>query len=282
LLDPFRIAFITPGWRRFVEWITGLALNVEEHTITQSLLALDRPRDWKSLETFAEIGSRDSPLLDLALAHQIDSAPGSLWYGYRVWACDDTKVHRSSTAVWGVCTFHEYTARCPNRATTVRAHDWVVLGRLLANGAQPAWFLPQTARLYFRQSQLPTTPVEEPFHTKCELAVELYRQQAAALPGLHLPIFDGGFAFRSVVRPLVLPEPGMPRIEFLTRLRHDARLYRLPPEKPAGQPGPRARWGATLVAAPPRRPLARCVAHRSSLHLRSATAGSLEGGASGL
>jgi DDE superfamily endonuclease len=249
LLDPFRIAFTAPGWRRFVEWITGLALNVEEHTITQSLLALDRPQDWKSLETFAEIGSWDSPLLDVALTRQIDSAPGSLWYGYRVWACDDTKVHRSSTAVWGVCTFHEYTARCPNRATTVRAHNWVVLGRLLANGSQPAWFLPQTGRLYCRQSQLPTSL--EPFRTKCELAVELFRQQATALSGRHLAIFDGGFAFRSVVRPLVLPEPGQPRIEFLTRLRQDARLYRLPPaEKPAGRPGPRPCWGRRL--SPPR------------------------------
>jgi hypothetical protein len=33
-----------------------------------------------------------------------------------------------------------------------------------------------------------------------------------------------------VVRPLVLPEVGQPRIEFLTRLRHDARLYARPPE----------------------------------------------------
>ena len=36
-------------------------------------------------------------------------------------AGDDTKVHRNSPHVWGTCTFHEYTARCPNRAGTVRA-----------------------------------------------------------------------------------------------------------------------------------------------------------------
>ena len=47
-------SFTEPGKRRLVEWITGLALNGEEHTITQSLVGLDRPDDWKALETFAE------------------------------------------------------------------------------------------------------------------------------------------------------------------------------------------------------------------------------------
>src|SRR5512135_3337553 len=46
LLLPFALCFTTPGWKRFVEWVTGLALNVEEHTITQSVLALKRPDDW--------------------------------------------------------------------------------------------------------------------------------------------------------------------------------------------------------------------------------------------
>src|SRR5512135_784535 len=46
LLRPFVWAFTRLGYRRFVEWVTALALNVEEHTITQSVLALDRPADW--------------------------------------------------------------------------------------------------------------------------------------------------------------------------------------------------------------------------------------------
>jgi hypothetical protein len=54
LLRPFHRAFTRPGHRRFVEWVTALALNVEEHTITQSVLAVERPADWKALETFAE------------------------------------------------------------------------------------------------------------------------------------------------------------------------------------------------------------------------------------
>jgi hypothetical protein len=248
LLDPCAEAFTLPGFQRFTEWLTGLALNVEEHTITQSLVGLGRPADWKALESFAEYGAWDQPALEQATAALIDQAPERLWYGYRVWAGDDTKVHRSSKNVWGTCTFHEYTARCPNRATTVRAHNWVVLGALLPRPRQPAVFLPHTGRLYFRQAQL---PAGEEFHTKCELLVEQLRGEASHVAGRHLGVFDGAFAVRSVVRPLTQPPEGQPRIDFLTRLRGDARLHRLPPTVvPAGRRGPKPKWGPKLP--PPR------------------------------
>jgi hypothetical protein len=244
LLAPCADAFTAPGFRRFTEWLTGLALNVEEHTITQSLVGLGRPCDWKALESFAEYGAWDQPTLERAAAGLIDQAPERLWYGYRVWAGDDTKVHRSSKKVWGTCTFHEYTARCPNRAATVRAHNWVVLGALLPRPSQPAWFLPHASRLYYRQSQLPDGEV---FRTKCALLVELLQGEAAHVAGRHLAVFDGAFAVRTVVRPLTQPEAGQPRVEFLTRLRGDARLYALPPTtRPAGRRGPKPKWGPKL------------------------------------
>jgi hypothetical protein len=254
LLAPFACAFSRRGYRRFVEWITALAINVEEHTITQSVLALERPADWKAMESFAEYGAWNTDMVTWSLNLLIDKAPGRTWYGYHVWAVDDTKVHRGSAEVWGTCTFHEYTARCPNRATTVRAHNWVVLGAVLDNPGKPAWFLPISGRLYFRKSQLPETKIPgrtEPFRTKCELAVELIRERARMVGGPHLSVFDGGYALGTVVRPLVVPEEGLPRIEFLTRLRHDARIYRLPPEqRPEGKRGPMPKWGKQLP--PPR------------------------------
>jgi hypothetical protein len=255
LLASFACSFRRPGFRRFAEWITALAINVEEHTITQCVLALERPADWKALESFAEYGGWRTDSVTGSLTRLIETAPGRLWYGYHVSAVDDTKVHRSGEHVWGTCTFHEYTARCPNRATTVRAHNWVVLGAMLENCEKPAWFLPISGRLYFRRSQLPTQPKEpgrtEPFRTKCTLAVELLREQARITGGCHLAVFDGGYALGNVVRPLVLPEEGLPRIEFLTRLRHDARLYALPPkEQPQCKRGPKPKWGKKLQ--PPR------------------------------
>jgi hypothetical protein len=255
LLQRFAWGFSRPGFHRFAEWITAMAINVEEHTITQSTLALERPFDWKAMESFAEYGAWHPDRVTRSLTGLVETAPGRLWDGYHVSALDDTKVHRSGGHVWGTCTFHEYTARCPNRATTVRAHNWVVLGALLQEPKKPAWFLPLSGQLYFRKSQLPERPGQpghtEPFHTKCELAVDLFREQAGLIKGLHLAVFDGGFALQSVVRPLVLPQDGSPRIEFLTRLRHDARLYALPPkERPKGKRGPMPKWGKRL--SPPR------------------------------
>ena len=255
LLKTFAWAFTCRGFHRFAEWITAMALNVEEHTITQSVLALEQPAAWKALESFAEYGSWHQDRVTQALTRLIATAPGRIWHGYQVSAVNDTKVHRSSPHVWGTCTFHEPSARCPNRAATVRAHNWVVFGTLLPEPEKPAWFLPISGRLYFRKSQLPVGPegILE-FHTKCELAVALLREQARIIKGKHLAVFDGGYALESVVRPLVLPEGGAPRIEFLTRLRCNARLYALPlpPEQyPEGKPGPKPKWGKRLE--PPRR-----------------------------
>jgi hypothetical protein len=254
LLQAFACSFTRRGFRRFAEWITAMALNVEEHTITQSVLALDQPAAWKALETFAEYGGWHEGRVTYDLTRLVATAPGRVWHGYIASAVDDTKVHRCSPHVWGTCTFHEYTARCPNRAGTVRAHNWVVLGALLHEPAKPGWFLPISGRLYFRASQLPADPAGLlAFRTKCELAVELLREQARIAPGhKHLGVFDGGYALRSVVRPLVLPEGDGQRIDFLTRLRHDARLFTLPPtDRPAGTRGPLPKWGRRLD--PPRR-----------------------------
>jgi hypothetical protein len=138
LLQQFAWAFTRPGHRRLVEWVTALALNVEEHTVTQSVVAIERTADRKAMETFAEYGAWRPDYVTGSLTRLVEKAPGRAWYGYRVSAVDDTKVHRSGEHVWGTCTFHEYTARCPDRAATVRAHNWVVLGALLENPDHPA------------------------------------------------------------------------------------------------------------------------------------------------
>ena len=254
ILLSFAYGFTRRGRQRFVQWVTGLALNVEEHTITQSLVGLGRVGDWKALEAFAEYGSWKPRCLAWGLTRRLDRLPGRAWHGYHVWAGDDTKVHRTSKDVWGVCTFHEYTARCPNRAATVRAHNWVILGALLPEAGRPALFLPVAGRLYFRRTQLPAAPKGPPipFRTKCALLVELGRQHADACSDKTLGVFDGGFALRSVVRPLVRPdEPGVPRVDVLTRLRQDARLHALPPPtRRPGQRGATRKWGKRLP--PPR------------------------------
>jgi len=72
--------FTRRGQQRFVRWVTGLALNVEEHTVTQSLVALGRASDWKALESFAEYGSWNLSSLRWAVARRLDRQ-GGRWRG---------------------------------------------------------------------------------------------------------------------------------------------------------------------------------------------------------
>ena len=96
LLNAFAWAFTRHGFHRFAEGITAMAINVEEHTITQSVLAVEQPAAWKALESFAEYGAWHEDRVTWALTRLIATAPGRIWHGYHVSAVDDTKVHRSS------------------------------------------------------------------------------------------------------------------------------------------------------------------------------------------
>src|SRR3954447_18342228 len=95
LLQSFAWAFTRPGHRRFAEWVTALALNVEEYTITQSVVAIERMADWRALETYAESGAWRADYVTSTLTRLIEKARGRVWYGSPVSAVADTKVHRS-------------------------------------------------------------------------------------------------------------------------------------------------------------------------------------------
>src|SRR5262249_27412750 len=76
-------------------------------------------------------------------------------------------------------------------------------------------------------------------------------KQPQPCPGRPRAAAAGGFALRSVVRPLVLPPAGLPRVEVVTRRRGNAALYERPPaERPPGQRGRPRKGGRKLP--PPR------------------------------
>ncbi|NLF08508.1 MAG: hypothetical protein GX594_11085 [Pirellulaceae bacterium] len=130
LLEHFRPVFTLGGWTRFAQWITGTVLCSEEHTITQILTGLGLEDQWRNVEHFAEYGSWDREAIERQLMRLVEQEHPTRWGRYHAVAIDDTKEHRTSADVWGTCTFHESGARSPNRATTVRAHNWVVMGDL--------------------------------------------------------------------------------------------------------------------------------------------------------
>ena len=120
LLSRFREVFTPGGWARFAQWVSGTVLCPEEHTITQILTALGLEEQWRNLEHFAEYGSWDRERVERQLMRVVEQEHPSRWGRHHPVAIDDTKEHRTSAEVWGTCTFHESTARSPNRATTVR------------------------------------------------------------------------------------------------------------------------------------------------------------------
>lgn len=243
LLEWFQPCFTRGGWVRFAQWVTSMVLCDEEHTITQNLTSCAAEDRWRVIEHFAEYGSWDRQVVERQLERLVAAEAPRTFAGYRVVALDDTKEHRASPDVWGTCTFHESTARSPNRAETVRAHNWVVLGSL--SPGQPWDYAPWASRLYFRKSQL---PVGETFRTKTNLAVELLQQPDEESPQSVLAVFDGAYANETVIRPLLAPRPTRRRIEFVTRLRKDARLYApLAPERSSRSGRPR-KWGRRLAA----------------------------------
>jgi hypothetical protein len=87
---------------------------------------------------------------------------------------------------------------------------------------KPWTYLPHTARLYFRQSQL---PAGEEFRKKTIWAVEMLRQVDAESAVPVLGVFDGAYANRTVIRPCLNPPADQRRIDVVTRLREDAQLY---------------------------------------------------------
>jgi hypothetical protein len=242
LLSPFVAVFTRPGSVRFVQWVTGMVLCWEEHTMTQLLTALGLESRWRVLEHFAEYGAWDREAVERHTLRLIERERPARWGPYHPVAIDDTKLHRTSKQVWGTCTFHEASARSPNRAETVRAHNWVAMGDWVPG--RPWTYLPHAARLYCRQSQL---PAGEAFRTKTALAVELLRQADAESVAPILGVFDGAYAVETVVKPCLAPAGGRRRIEVVTRLRADARLYHPVVAKPQAR-GRRPKWGPRLAA----------------------------------
>jgi hypothetical protein len=219
-----------------------MVLGWEEHTITQILSSLGLESRWRVLERFAEYGAWDQEAIEQCMLRLIEQEQPARWGRYHPVALDDTKLHRTSKQVWGTCTFHESSARSPNRAETVRAHNWVVMGDLVPG--RPWTYLPHAGRLYCRQSQM---PAGETFRTKTALAVELLRQADAGSAVPILGIFDGAYAVETVIAPCLHPEPGQRRIEIVTRLRVDARLYH-PVVVKTRPKGRRPVWGPRIPA----------------------------------
>jgi hypothetical protein len=244
LLRAFATVFTRPGWVRVVPWVTGMVLCWEEHTITQILTALGLEARWRVLEHCAEYGAWDRDAVERQTRRLIEPERPVRWGRDHPVAWDDTTWHRTSAQVWGPCTCHEASARRPHRAETVRAHNWVVMGDVVPG--TPWVYLPHAARLYCRKNQV---PAGETVQTTTAWAVELLRPAEAESSAPIVGVCDGAYAVTTVVEPCLNPAPGERKMEMLTRLRVDARLYH--PVVSRARPKGRRPKGGERLAAPP-------------------------------
>lgn len=63
------------GRRRLFQWVTALVLNLEEHTITQSVTAIERLDDCKAMVSLAEYGAWRADAVMRCPTPLIDTTP---------------------------------------------------------------------------------------------------------------------------------------------------------------------------------------------------------------
>jgi hypothetical protein len=114
-----------------------MVLCWEEYTLTQILTAPGLEAQWRVLEHVAAYGARDREAIERHLRRVIELKQPARWGRYYPVAVDDTKVHRASKPVWGICMFHEASARSANRMDARRSHPVGVKTR--PKGRRPVW-----------------------------------------------------------------------------------------------------------------------------------------------
>jgi len=241
LLSEFTGRFTGPGYSKFVCLTSGSVLAKHRPLVTEIVTAASMENNWRAMEWFLESGRWPEEWIERKLSAK--AAVHCRYKGRNIWALDDTKVLKTGKKIWGTCSYHEYTSRCSNRPETVWGHNWVLCGGLSV-GKENVFF-PAGSRLYMRENQMPEG---ETFRKKPELAVELLRLCASTSEGPHLAVFDGAYAVSSTVGPLLSPPEGGSVINFLSRLRVDARLYAEPAPRRRGQMGRPRKWGKRLPA----------------------------------
>ncbi len=81
LLSEFKPQFTRGGWVRFVDWVTGMVLCDEEHTVTQVLTSVGLESRWRTLVAFAVYGSWDRTAVAGQLLRLVGQACEGRWGG---------------------------------------------------------------------------------------------------------------------------------------------------------------------------------------------------------
>ena len=162
LLSAFAWAFTGPSFRRFAEWVTAMAINGEEHTITQSVLALERPADWKALESFGRGTAAWHPdYVTAGLTRLVADRPRAALARYQSRPSMTPRSMRYTPRPlpWAF-------RRLPNSGSILRFRNCLVLLFVIKAPVTPTWCLPLSGDGWTcRRSEEPHQPTARPDHT---------------------------------------------------------------------------------------------------------------------
>lgn len=222
LLDA-RIAFRLPII------IAGAMLAGGRRTAASWFRAAGVHDDWdRYYECLQSVGRNAAALMQplaICIMKKFDPGEGGCW---KI-AVDDSPTKRYGRHVEAANVHHNPTPG-PADGPWLYGHNWVCLALLIRHSLFGLIALPLLSWLYVRQADLPKLPAryDWKFRTKHQLALELLGQVMGLLRALgskagFLVVFDGAYAARELIRPLVVRGAVV-----VTRLRRDAKLFDLP------------------------------------------------------
>lgn len=203
--------------------------------------------DWdRFYELLQSVGKNAASLMSPLLVFIVKKfEPGE--HGHWTLAIDDSPTKRFGPCVEAANIHHNPTPG-PGDGDWLYGHNWVCLAMVLRHPIFGVIALPLLSRLYVRKANIEALKAryDWEFRTKHELALELCRHVLHTLRALGskaglVVVFDGAYAAKSLVRPLI--DEGA---TVVTRLRRDAKLFDLPVNKP-GQRGRPRKYGKNRI-----------------------------------
>ncbi|HET9966952.1 MAG TPA: transposase [Streptosporangiaceae bacterium] len=221
LLSVFSPLFTAPSFRTFTGLACGFLAQGGKRTVCGMLAGAGLSRSWPHdrAHWFFARARWDADALGLAAALLVVSLLVPAGAPVEV-AVDDTLLKRRGKKVWAASWFHDGSA--PGPAKTGYGNNWIVLGIVvrLRFVSRPV-AVPVMAKLVIKGTNS---------KSRLWLARRMAESLAAALPGRQVRVVaDSAYAGGELKD---LPA----QISWTTRLRKDAALHGLPPER-TGRPG---------------------------------------------
>jgi hypothetical protein len=212
--------------------LTGILFAQGRRTVTSWLRAVNVGTDFPPYYYFLAVLGRQAQRVAAALLGLLVQrlAPVGPW----LFALDDSPTKRYGPKVEGAGIHHNPTPG-PTDQKFLYGHVWVTLAWVVRHPLWGTLALPLLAAMYVRQKDVPTIKPRYrwTFQTKLELAAGLLLWLTTWLNRQGRPVWivaDGAYAKRPLIRAIRQAE-----MVLISRLRHDAALWSLPPVVPAGR-----------------------------------------------